>query len=250
VVSNSDVEGKALRDLDLARAYSCWLTELTRSGVPLPRRADLTLHIGDRLLLTGSASDLDDLANRLGHTEAALHETDLLTLAFGIGLGVLIGTFTLTFNATTIGLGTAGGVLFAGLLFGLLHSRRPSFGRLPAAARYVLMEFGLLLFMADIAVSAGTSIVSTFQSVGATLIVSGIAITIIPMLTAFAVGRTVFKMNAALLLGAVTGSMTSTAALQQVRVQAKSSVPALGYVGTYAFANVLLALAGGLIMRV
>jgi putative transport protein len=249
VVSNGDVEGKALRDLDLARAYNCWLTELTRSGVPLPRRADLTLHIGDRLLLTGSASDLDDLANRLGHTEATLHETDLLTLAFGIGLGVLIGTFTLTLNATTIGLGTAGGVLFAGLLFGLLHSRRPSFGRLPAAARYVLMEFGLLLFMADIAVSAGTRIVSTFQSVGATLIASGVAITIIPMLTAFAVGRIVFKMNAALLLGAVTGSMTSTAALQQVRAQANSSVPALGYVGTYAFANVLLALAGGLIMR-
>ncbi len=43
--------------------------------------------------------------------------------------------------------------------------------------------------------------------------------------------------------------MTSTAALQQIRTQANSAVPALGYVGTYSFANVLLALAGGIIMR-
>ena len=56
-------------------------------------------------------------------------------------------------------------------------------------------------------------------------------------------------MNDALLLGAVTGAMTSTAALEQVRSQARSGVPALGYVGTYAFANVLLALAGGIVMR-
>ena len=71
-----------------------------------------------------------------------------------------------------------------------------------------------------------------------------------PVLVAFAIGRLAFKMNAALLLGAVTGAMTSNAALQQIRSQANISVPALGYVGTYSFANVLLALAGGMIMRV
>jgi putative transport protein len=43
--------------------------------------------------------------------------------------------------------------------------------------------------------------------------------------------------------------MTSTAALQQVGSQSRSMAPMLGYVGTYAFANVLLALAGGIIVR-
>jgi putative transport protein len=68
-------------------------------------------------------------------------------------------------------------------------------------------------------------------------------------MSCFVVGRYVFKLNAALLLGAITGAMTSTAALQQVSGVARSSVPMLGYVGTYAFANVLLAFAGGIIMR-
>jgi len=249
VISNDDVEGKALHELDLARAYRCWLTEVTRTGMVLPRRGDLTLHVGDRLVVTGAAADLDDVANRLGYQEASLHETDLLALAFGIALGIFFGTFTVTVGATTIGLGSAGGVLLAGLLFGLLRSRRPTFARLPAAARYVLMELGLLLFMADVAVSAGSDVVSTFTSVGPALIASGIVITLVPMLVTFAVGHLVFKMNAAMLFGAVTGAMTSTAGLQTVRAQANSAVPSLGYVGTYAFANVLLALAGGMIMR-
>jgi putative transport protein len=43
--------------------------------------------------------------------------------------------------------------------------------------------------------------------------------------------------------------MTSTGALQQISAQARSSVPMLGYVGTYAFANVLLTIAGGVVAR-
>jgi putative transport protein len=42
--------------------------------------------------------------------------------------------------------------------------------------------------------------------------------------------------------------MTSGAALSVVIKEAKSPVPALGYTGTYAFANVLLVLAGSLII--
>ena len=73
--------------------------------------------------------------------------------------------------------------------------------------------------------------------------------TLVPVLIAWAVGRYGFKMNGAILLGAITGSMTSTAALKQVQEQAQSQTPMLGYVGAYAFANVLLALTGALIVR-
>ena len=149
----------------------------------------------------------------------------------------------------SIGLGSAGGVLVAGLLFGLINSYRPGLGRLPGAARHILMQLGLLLFMAGVAVSAGESILETLAEVGLNLALCGMAVTLVPVVGCFLVGRYVFKMNAALLLGAVTGAMTSTAALQQVSGVARSTVPMLGYVGTYAFANVLLAFAGGIIMR-
>ena len=51
-------------------------------------------------------------------------------------------------------------------------------------------------------------------------------------------------MNPALLLGSLTGAMTSTPALSVVTSAAKSGVPAIGYAGTYTFANVMLTFAG------
>jgi hypothetical protein len=55
-------------------------------------------------------------------------------------------------------------------------------------------------------------------------------------------------MNPALLLGAVTGAMSSTLAMDVVTEAAHSGVPALGYAGTYTFANVLLTFASALMM--
>ncbi|WP_300365087.1 hypothetical protein [Hydrogenimonas sp.] len=49
------------------------------------------------------------------------------------------------------------------------------------------------------------------------------------------------------LLGALTGAMTSGASLSVVLKEADSPLPALGYAGTYAIANILLVFAGSLI---
>ncbi|MFM7323957.1 MAG: hypothetical protein ACKO4L_03350 [Nodosilinea sp.] len=56
-------------------------------------------------------------------------------------------------------------------------------------------------------------------------------------------------MNPALLLGAVTGSVTCTPAMAAVSVDAKSSIPTIGYAGTYAFATVFQAIAASLMVR-
>jgi len=45
------------------------------------------------------------------------------------------------------------------------------------------------------------------------------------------------------------GALTSTPALDLVNRRAESPLPTVGYAGTYAFANVLLTIAGSLLMR-
>jgi putative transport protein len=74
-------------------------------------------------------------------------------------------------------------------------------------------------------------------------------VSLLPPTITLLVGRYALRMNGALLLGAVTGSMTSTPALTQVNKLAGNNVPMLGYVGTYTFANVLLAVAGAAVAR-
>ena len=248
VVINKKAIGKSLEELDIARKFGVLLTRVTRMRLEVPRTADFTLRKGDILTVVGLQENVDLLGEELGHVEREIAETDMVTFAFGIAIGVVIGLFAISVGQLSIGLGSAGGLLTSGLVIGYLRSVHPTFGRLPDAARWILMEFGLLLFMAGVGLRAGGNIVETFMAAGPVLVVAGIAVTIIPIFVGYVFGRKVLKIHPVLLLGAITGSMTSGAALSVVTNEAKSSMPSLGYTGAYAFANVLLTVAGSVIL--
>jgi putative transport protein len=60
--------------------------------------------------------------------------------------------------------------------------------------------------------------------------------------------RKVLRMNPLMLLGSITGAMTSRGALSVINAQSKSTIASIGYTGSYAFANVLLTVAGAVII--
>jgi putative transport protein len=203
---------------------------------------------GDVLTVVGPAASIDLLGKAVGHVERDVASTDMVTFSFGIAAGVLLGMLAVNIGGLSIGLGSAGGLLAAGLIIGFLRSVRPTFGRLPDAARWIFMEFGLLLFMTGIGLRAGADIVETFFQAGPKLIIAGVLVTFIPVVVGYIFGRKVLKINPVLLLGAITGAMTSGASLSVIINEADSEIPALGYTGTYAFANVLLTVAGSVIL--
>ena len=135
------------------------------------------------------------------------------------------------------------------------------------------MEFGLLLFMAGVGLSAGGSFIATIAEAGPGLVIAGISITCVPLFVAYFVGSKLLRLNPAsrpvpapsaspayfvgskllrlnpaILMGALTGAMTSGASLSVVTTEARSAVPAIGYAGTYAFGNVLLMIAGPILL--
>jgi putative transport protein len=196
----------------------------------------------------GLHSNIDAAAQTLGQVERDSIQTDLLTFSLGIAVGVLLGLLSVTVAGVPIGLGSAGGLLAAGLIIGFARSIRPTFGRLPDAARWILMELGLLIFMTGVGLRAGSDIVEKFSETGLQLVVAGVLVTCVPVFVGYFFGRKFLKLNPVILLGAITGSMTSGASLSIVTNAAKSEVPALGYTGAYAFANVLLTIAGTIIL--
>jgi putative transport protein len=249
VVTRRDAVGLTLGEIGVTETYRCFLTGVGRLQTELPIDPSLELHRGDVLSVTGPSGNVERLGELLGHLERPVVETDLLTLALGIAAGIALGTLSVTIAGVSVGLGTAGGLLTTGLVIGYLRSIRPTFGRIPTAARWVFMELGLQMFMAGVGVSAGGGIVETLRSVGPSLVLCGIAVTVAPVVTGWLVGSLVLRLNPALLLGAITGAMTSGAALSVVNSAARSTAPALGYTGAYAFANVILTIAGTLIVR-
>jgi putative transport protein len=249
-VTKPELIGKSAEDIRNWRRFNVVLLGMRRMRVELPRSPDLVLKRGDVITFSGPEEEVDIIAEAVGDVERDVVETDLFTFALGIVVGLIIGSFAVTIGGVSLTLGAAGGLLISGLTVGFLRSIRPTFGRVPSSALWLLMELGLLMFMAGVGLNAGAGIIATLQDAGVQLIMAGIVVTVIPVLVTYAFGRLVLQMNPALLLGGITGGMTSGACLNVVTEASRSTIPALGYTGAYAFANVILTLAGSLILLV
>jgi len=249
VIARKGAVNKTLRDLDLARRYGLVVCEAKRDGYPLPVTRDLTLQRGDILTVVGPVWGIKALPETLGPVEANPLETDMTTFVFGVTIGAAIGLLSITVAGVPLTLGSAGGLMLIGILIGAVNSARPTIGRFPDAARWILMEFGLLIFIAGVGLTAGGGIVETFRHSGLTLIMAALLVVTLPLSLGYLFGRRVLKLEPVVLLGALTGAMTSGPALGLLTREARSPVPTLGYTGTYAMASILLTAAGSLIMH-
>jgi putative transport protein len=250
VVTKRGAVGKTLAELNLPRNYHVLLIQMRRMRLPVPLSSSFQLRKGDILTVVGSEQSIELLGEKLGPVDRDVAETDMLTFAFGIVLGVIVGMFSVSIAGVSVGLGSAGGLLTAGIVIGFLRNIRPVFGRLPDPASWILMELGLIIFMAGVGLRAGADIVQTFLQAGPQLVIAGVIVTTTPVLCGYFFGRKALNLNPVLLLGAITGAMTSGASLSIVTGATRSSIPALGYTGTYACANVLLTVAGSSILLI
>jgi putative transport protein len=249
VVARPEAVGRTLHALNLAGSYGLVVYEVKRDGLPLPVTRDLALQRGDILTVVGPVLGIKALPQTLGPVEPNPVETDMTTFAFGIALGAALGLPAITVGAVPLSLGAAGGLLLVGLLAGWLNSTRPTVARFPDAARWVFMEFGLLIFIAGVGLNAGSGIFDTLRDTGAALVLAAMCVVTLPLALGYVFGRRVLKLEPVVLLGALSGAMTSPPALTLITREANSSVPTLGYTGTYAFASILLTVAGTLIMH-
>jgi putative transport protein len=113
---------------------------------------------------------------------------------------------------------------------------------------WVFNNVGLNTFIAVVGLTSGPGFVKGLQQNGLSLFFAGVVVTTVPFIVGLFVGKYVFKMNAALLLGACAGSRTTTAALGAIQEAAGSKTPALGYTVTYAVGNTLLIIWGVVIV--
>jgi putative transport protein len=248
IIEKPALVGKSLSEISARRGPAgVFILGIQRMRVELPLESDIVLQKGDVVRFLGNEAVVKRAASMVGHVERDVDETDLLSVAIGIGVGILVGSLTVSIAGVSIGLGSAGGLLAAGLAIGFLYASAPRFGRIPDAALSLLKELGLLMFMTGVGISAGGQVVETLRSAGLPLVLCGITLTVTPVVVAYAFGRKVLGLNPALLLGGIAGSMTSGAALKVVQDTAKSAIPALGYTSAYTFANVFLTIAGSVL---
>lgn len=224
--------------------YGVSIKSIDRGGVAIPVLAKTKLMAGDTLTLVGLASEVNTAAPRLGYVDRPKTASDLILVGLGIVIGCLIGVLTIHAGNIPVSLSTSGGTLISGLIFGWLRSKRPSFGRIPKEAVWIMNNLGLNMFIAVIGITSGPSFVSGIKEVGFGLFLAGIVCTSLPLILSVIIGHKIFKFRPAINLGCCAGSRTTTAALGAIQESLGSTLPAMGYTVTYAVGNTMLILMG------
>lgn len=224
------------------------IKSIKRAGVNIPVLAATKINPGDMLELVGTKMEVNAAAATLGYADRPTNQTDMIFVGLGIFIGGVIGSLVVLFGNIPISLSTSGGALIAGLVFGWLRSKHPTFGRIPEPSLWVLNNVGLNMFIAVVGITAGPSFVTGFKEVGVSLFIIGALATTIPLIAGVLMGRYLFKFHPAITLGCTSGARTTTAALGAIEDAVESQTPALGYTVTYAVGNTLLIIWGVVII--
>ncbi|KGM33024.1 aspartate-alanine antiporter-like transporter, partial [Inquilinus limosus] len=247
--ANGKTIGELKAQADAAARHGVYIAGITRMERPLPVLDGTALHHGDVITLQGAASDVDRAAKLLGYEIAPSDKTDFVYLGLGILLGLLVGLITARVGGIPLTLGSGGGALLSGLVFGWLRAKHPTFGAMPSAAGQILKDFGLAAFVACVGLSSGAQAWTTLQQSGAAIFVLGLVVTLVPLVLTLLFGRYVLRYdNAAILAGALSGSRSANPAFGAVLDKAGNSVPTVPFAITYAMANVLLTILGPLVV--
>ncbi len=225
-----------------------WIQRVTRSHLSLPITPGTRLQYGDHVTLVGVEPMLSAVVRQLGKEATTTDVTDLVFLCVGILLGLAVGSLTLKVGGIPLSLGSGGGALLSGLVFGWINFRRPAIGAIPQASVQLLKDLGLATFVACVGLSAGPDAIVLIREHGAVIPLIGLAVSLGPACLSLWIGHKVLKIEGPLLIGAIAGQHVSTPAISAIMAKSQSSVPLLGYTVTYAIANVMLPVLGPVIV--
>lgn len=232
-----------------ALRHGVYVVGVKRAGRPLALEPDTVIEAGDLVTLYGTPDDIQRVAQQVGSIIVPSDKTDFVFHGFGLAVGLLIGLVVIRLGAIPLTLGSGGGALIAGLVFGWYRSCHLTRGNLPLPASTLLRDLGLAGFVAVVGLQSGRQAVETIATQGLSIFLIGVVVCVVPIVITILVGRYVLRYrNLALFAGAVAGARSANPAFGEVLDKAGNSIPTVPFAVTYALANVFLTLLGPLVV--
>ncbi|HKW02947.1 MAG TPA: TrkA C-terminal domain-containing protein [Vicinamibacterales bacterium] len=255
VLTNRALVGMTLGALGQdPRSRGVYLESVQRGTVFLPREAWTELQRGDIVRIVGAPDAVERASAYIGFVEPDLSKTDLTILAGGICAGILFGLFKLNAGGVVLGLGTSGSILVVGLAAGWARGRYPVFGLIPEPAQRLLMDIGLIVFIAIVGLHAGPHAVEAYRASGSAffinILLAGMVVTMVPLAAGTVAARYILKMSPLMTLGGLAGAQTCTPGLNALRDVSGSNVGSLAYTVPYAIGNILLTVWGPVVVAI
>jgi putative transport protein len=140
-------------------------------------------------------------------------------------------------------------LLLSGVVLGRLRQIGPFSAQVPRAARQLVRDLGILLFVAESGLEAGAHLAGVGTDIVWRSVAGGGFVVALSLVVSLFIGRRLLRLPPFEALGSVCGGMTSSAALVVLRRAAGPAEPAVSYAAAYAVASVLVTLAGQLVVR-
>jgi len=241
VVTNKEVVGKTISELNLNAHYHVNITRIRRGGMEFVAEPHLRFQWGDRVRVAGDALHFGSIKNLFGDEMKKLESGDVFSILSGILIGIGFGLIPFSIGQFfSFDLGLTGGVLLAGVFL----SNRGKIGtfiwQVPVPIIRFMRDIGLILFLAVVGINSGAHVLEIIKEEGIKLIFAGAILTLVPMILVSVIARFKYKLMLIDLFGMLTGGMTSTPGLGVSTSMTSVQRPLIIYASVYPFAMILM----------
>lgn len=238
-VSNKNIIGRKLKELDLPHRIGATVTRLRRGDVDFVPSGDTVIEHGDRVRVLSHRSNLERVTRFFGDSIRSGSEADFFSVSLGIVLGALVGLLPLPLpGGNFFSLGLAGGPLIVGLILGRIQRTGPIIWGMPFSANLTLRQIGLVLFLAGVGTKAGDGFIGTLVEGGWRMALIGAIVTTVTTTLALTLGVKLLKLSTAEAMGFMSGIQTQPACLAYASKKTATNAADVWYSAVYPMAMI------------
>jgi putative transport protein len=240
-VSNPDLVGRRIKELDLARRFGATATRIRRGDTDSLADLNTVLELGDRVRVLAPPPRMKEISRYLGDSYKELGEVNIASLSLGLALGLLLGAVSVPLpGGGALSLGFAGGPLVAGLVLGARRRTGPLVWQLPSNVNWSLRQMGLVLFLAGIGTRAGQSFAATaVTGDGVRLVAAAFVVCLLVSVGVLWLGHRVLHWPMGVAAGVLAAVNTQPATLGFAVEQADNELPERAYAAVFPTAMIL-----------
>lgn len=212
-ISDPRLAGRRLEDLHLEERFDASITRVRRGDIELVSTPDAMLQLGDRVRVVAPPDRISEVSNYFGDSSRGLSDVNPVALGVGLSLGLGLGLVQIP-GLSTLSIGAAAGCLLVGLAMGRIGRIGRFVTTLPHTSASVLVEIGLLVFLAFAGTRAGSLILSALRSGEVVdMVVTGAAMTTTVGVGVYVIMRWGFRVGRTRMSGVMAGTHTQPALL-------------------------------------
>lgn len=239
-LSNKDLAGHTITELNLGLRFGGVATRVRRGDTEMLAKAGLVLELGDRVLVVVPADQLPKVTAYLGDSHTSVASFSALSVGVGMTIGLLLGMVEMSLpGGSTFSLGPAAGPLIIGMILGYLHRTGPIIWQIPQATNLTIRQLGLLIFLAAVGIGAGPDFMDVVATPTGLKSLALAAITVTLTVGAMILAGRVAGMSAQRTAGAVAGLIGQPAILSYATSRVNDDRIEAGYAALFALGIVV-----------